>query len=185
MSFSAGFSQVEKFQNIRYLNYERRRIGDKSTKWKYIYTTQKSVESVARISLYNKLQTPADSERIGRSSYNFRRYFLHDHHQCCEKQVVLNDTTLIVQKPLFWPQITKLRLFDVFTISLVPMCKISLALMQYYLIYHILYSHTNTKNGKFSKVVTVGKSILYPKSQIEFVFLLSQNFEKNANFEIF
>ena len=36
----------------------------------------KSLESVGRISLYNKLQTSADYERIYRSSYNFQKMFL-------------------------------------------------------------------------------------------------------------
>ena len=36
---------------------------------------KRSLESVVHISLYNRLQTPADSERINRSSLNFQRMF--------------------------------------------------------------------------------------------------------------
>ena len=36
---------------------------------------KRSLESVARISLYTQLQTPADTEGINRSSYNFQRMF--------------------------------------------------------------------------------------------------------------
>ena len=60
---------------------------------------KRSLESFARISLY---KTSADSEGVDRPSYNFSEnipcmtisYF-------CEEQLVLNHTTLTVQKPPF------------------------------------------------------------------------------------
>ena len=41
----------------------------------HVHVYKRSLESVVRISLYNRLQTPADSERIDRSSLNFQRVF--------------------------------------------------------------------------------------------------------------
>ena len=64
-----------------------------------ICTTKKNLKSVARISLYNRLKTLADSEEINRSSYNFLEdvsYMTIFNFR--EKQFVLNDTSLIVQK---------------------------------------------------------------------------------------
>ena len=85
----------------------------------------------------------------------------------CEKQFILNDTTLILQKILFWPQNTKFCKFYVLTIPLLLVFKISLELMQCYLFYHVLYSHSHNKNGKFSKVMTIEKSIsLYIKHHL-------------------
>ena len=42
-----------------------------------LYTTQKNLESVERISLYYQLQTPADSERIYRSSLNCQKIYMY------------------------------------------------------------------------------------------------------------
>ena len=64
----------------------------------------------------------------------------------CEKQFILNDATLLVRKQLFWSQNKKLCYFYVLAISFLPVFKISSELMQFYLLYYVLYSHTHTKN---------------------------------------
>ena len=49
--------------------------GFRMSLYSWCILLKRSLESVARISLYYCLQTPADSERIERSSYNFQRMF--------------------------------------------------------------------------------------------------------------
>ena len=54
--------------------YELNRLNFITAACTYILL-KRSLESVVHISLYNRLQTHADSERINRSSYNFQRMF--------------------------------------------------------------------------------------------------------------
>ena len=82
----------------------------------------------------------------------FRRSFLHNISDFCEKLFVLNDATLIVQKPFFWPKKYKTSLILFLAISLLPVFKISLHLMLYYLFYRVLYViHAPKKPVNFRK----------------------------------
>ena len=77
----------------------------------------------------------------------------------CEN-FVLNDTTLIVQNHLIDPKNTTLRWFYVLLISLLPVFEISSELMQSICLITFYTAVPTPKTVKFTKVVTLGKSIL-------------------------
>ena len=66
--------KVRKPQPWFNLDCKNARKRFRQLKGKYILL-KRSLESVARISLYNRLQTLADSEGVDRSRYNFKRMF--------------------------------------------------------------------------------------------------------------
>ena len=122
-----------------------------------------SLESVVRISLYYQLQTSALSERIYRSSLNFKRIFpTSSPTTFCEKQLILNDGILIVLKRLFYQKIQNFINFmlkQCLDTKCLKLNQNSCSVASFIKLHSTIPSPII---GKFSKAATLEKSIRYP-----------------------
>ena len=122
---------------------------------------KRSLESVVCISLYYQLQTPADSESIYRSSLNFQRIFPTSRSPISVKSNY-KVQYLLFKNHFFYPKIQNFVKF-MFLQCLYHQCLILYQNWCNVTCFIKIYSTIPTpKIGKFSKVMTFEKSILYP-----------------------
>ena len=189
------------------------RKSQKSVIWTILL--KRNLETLARISLYNQLQTYADSERIPRLSWNFQRMLLHGHLQFLWKAIRSELCNFNSSKTTFFTKKYKTLLilcFNNILTTSVENC-IRIAAMIFVLSRFIQpYPHQKPVNFRklwllenryFTPPVNKTGFILNPcdtcfKPNLSSnnyltsllianlkMFYLSQNFGKNANFGIF
>ena len=107
---------------------------------------KRRLESVVRISLYYHLQTPAHAKKMYWSNLNFPRINPTSSYKSnfCEKQLIPNDATVIVQKRLFWPKNAQLCRYYVWTMSVPSVFDMASELMLCYIFHQALSNYTNT-----------------------------------------